>query len=538
MSISSRKIGFCLVLLLVSALLFLPAGTGMIFAQGEQEIELVELSRYTANGAEIAAYDPQSQKLILTGGSGGGQLQIISLSDPNFPGLLETLPMYSTSVDVANGVAAVASPAGGGARPGNVAFIDMDTLETITTVAVGYKPDMVIFTPDGQKVLVANEGEPVGASDPEGSISVIDLSAGTAAASVRTADFTAFNSQRAALVEAGVRIFPSAGSVAQDLEPEHIAVSPDGKQAWITLQENNALAIVDVENAEVSAVLPLGLKDWSLSGLDPSSKDGPRGGKAIKIGPWPVFGMYMPDSIVSFEAGGELYLLTANEGENRGEMVDVSTLDLDSGVFTDTLHLQADASLGMLNVSGLESDLDGDGDGEADRLYAFGGRSFSIWSPEGELVYDSESGIEETIAAQAPEWFNANQGNPGQWDSRSQDRGPEPEAAAVGAIGGRVYAFIGLEQAGGGVLVYDVTQPENPQFIQYVRSDEDIAPESILFIPEGDSPNGEPLLLVANEGSGTLTVYLIEGGAAPTPIPTQEPPGGNIFRHFMPQLGS
>jgi len=534
LTVSIPKTWFRFSLMLVLALLILPAGVGRIFAQVGPEIELVELSRYRASGAEIAAYDPQTRRLILTGGSGGGQLQVLSLSNPYSPQLVDTLPVYSTSVAVSNGVAAVASPAGGGARPGNVIFIDMASLETLTSVTVGYKPDHVIFTPDGKKVLVANEGEPVGATDPEGSISIIDLSAGMAAASVNTAGFSTFNSQRAALVEAGVRLFPEAGSVAQDLEPEYIAVSPDGKQAWVTLQENNALAVVDVDHARVSAILPLGVKDWSLSGFDPSSKDGPGGGKAIKIGPWPVFGMYMPDSIVSFEAGGDLYLLTANEGDSRDEMVDVSTLELDPADFTDAPNLKAQANLGMLNVSGWEGDLDGDG--KIDRLYAYGGRSFSIWTPQGELVYDSGSGIEEAIAALAPEWFNANQGNPGQWDVRSQDRGPEPEAAAVGVIGGRTYAFIGLEQAGGGVLVYDVTVPESPQFIQYARSNEDIATESIVFIPTGDSPSGEPLLVVANEGSGTLTLYAIKGGAAP--VPTQIPPGGDSYRHFFPQLGS
>lgn len=528
----------------IMALLFfglLPVGGLLARAQLPEDIELIELSRYFAgdSGAENLAYDPLSRRLVLTGGS-GGELQIISLADPENPEHIDTLPIYSTSVAVRDGLAAVASPRGGGAQPGRVSFIDLNTLETVNTVEVGYKPDMVVFTPDGQKVLVVNEGEPVAAFDPEGSISVIDLSSGVLNATVQTADFTAFNSQRAALIQAGVRIFPDADSVAQDLEPENITVSPLGDRAWATLQENNALAVLDIENAEIVEILPLGVKDWSKSGLDPSSKDGPSGGPAIAINPWPVFGMYMPDGIVSFELGGEIYLLTANEGEHRDEAVDVSMLDLDPGVFTDLNNLLAQSNLGMLNVSSLDGNLDMDGEYEA--LYAYGGRSFSIWSAQGSLVYDSGSWIEEITAAEYPNLFNADQGDPAKWDARSQDKGPEPEAAEVGIVGGRTYGFIGLEQAGGGVLVFDLSDPGSPQFIQYVRSDQDTAPESLVFISAEDSPNGSPLLVVANEISKTVTIYEIQGGETPAPTPgpspTQNPPsGGEKFRHFLPQLG-
>jgi hypothetical protein len=520
--------------ILILILALVAAGGYPAQAERAENIRLLELARFTGSGAEILAYDPATEKLVVTGGE-GGELQILSLSNPGSPQLVQTLALFSTSVAVYNGLAAVASPRG--ENPGRVDFIDLNTYETVQTVTVGHLPDMVIFSPDGKRVLTANEGEPVGDFDPQGSVSVIDLSSGLASATVAEAGFSTFNGQRAALVQAGVRIFSSAGSVAQDLEPEFVAVSPDGEQAWVTLQENNALAVVDLELARVTGILPLGVKDWSESGLDPSGKDGPSGGPAINIHPSPVYGMYMPDSIVSFEAGGNTFLLTANEGEHRAEAVNASELQLDPGEFPQAPALQALGSLGMLNVSSQEGDLDGDGD--FDRLFAYGGRSFSIWGADGTLIYDSGSEIEEITAGQTPSLFNSDFGVPARWDTRSRSKGPEPEAAAVGVVGGKVYGFIGLEQAGGGVLVYDISQPTSPQFVQYVRSDLDVATEGLVFIPAADSPSGAPLLLVSNEVSKTVTVYAIDGGApspSPTPSPTPPQPGVEEFRMFVPLM--
>ena len=218
-------------------------------------ISLNLLGRYAGIGAEIAAYDPATKRLYVT----GPQLQIVDISNPVAPTLVSTVAIDATSVAVKSGIIAAAVPANPVQDPGRVVFLTPDGVE-LKSVTVGALPDMLTFTPDGMKVLVANEGEP-GATDPEGSVSVIDISAGVASATVATASFTAFNDRRAELVNRGVRIFPTAASVAQDVEPEYIAVAPDGKTARVTLQEANAFAVLDIASATITQILPLGQKD-------------------------------------------------------------------------------------------------------------------------------------------------------------------------------------------------------------------------------------------------------------------------------------
>ncbi len=258
-------------------------------------------------------------------------------------------------------------------------------------VRVGALPDMVTFTPNGRYVLSANEGEPSDdySVDPEGSISVIDVGQGPEHAIALTADFLRFNEQRASLERQGVRISaPNANApdgratLAEDLEPEYIAIAPDGQTAWVTLQENNALAIVDIPRARVECIVPLGLKDHSCTGngFDASDRDGDDGGAGIHIRRWPVFGMYQPDSIAAFNVAGATYLVTANEGDTRdytgfSDIARVSELKLDNSIDE---SLKQDENLGRLKVSRVGGDTDGDGD--VDRLLVFGGRSMAIWN--------------------------------------------------------------------------------------------------------------------------------------------------------------
>ena len=175
------------------------------------------------------------------------------------------------SVAVKNGIVAVAVASDPEQDPGTVAFYNTDGV-LLNQVTVGALPDMVTFTPDGSKVLVANEGEPEQPeedeedeseelSNPEGSISIIDISNGVAEATVTTADFTAFNRQEEALRNRGVRIFEG-NSFAEDVEPEYIAVSEGGTTAYVTLQENNAVAVVDIAAGEVREIQPLGTKNY------------------------------------------------------------------------------------------------------------------------------------------------------------------------------------------------------------------------------------------------------------------------------------
>lgn len=880
------------------------------------------------NGAEINAFDAASQKLFVV--SGETVLQVVDLSDPTNPEALAAIDLSSfgagaNSVAISNGVIAVALEADPSTSNGTVLFLNSDG-EILGEIGVGALPDMLTFTPDGTKVLVANEGEPEDDIDPAGSISIIDLSAGFDNLSVQTADFTAFDGREVELRAKGVRIFPDK-TTSEDVEPEFISISPDGATAFVTLQENNAFAVVDLATATVTDILPLGAKDFSrgpaqltqltledlpslgttpagqeillggLSGLwyggtDPDSGNlifytipdrGPNpdtldvdgdgikerpfalpdyqarivklevtpdltsvtiadqifltqddgtpitgrsnisneavdeqpvdlfgnplafdpfggdfegilkdangnfwmvdeyrpaiyqfspagvllnryvpegtaaqagtgggddeenetdirfgtetlpaeyinrrrnrgfeavalddetgilyafiqtplanpdraasdtadvirilgidtatgqpvseyvylledpavrsGGRVDKIGDavfagdgkfyvierdsavgetakkfifeidlsaatnlltldddeigifeeatleqqtadalagvgiqpvnkikttnlpslgylagdkpeglallpdgtlvvindndfglaegeipldgsvlqspdptpitlgflqfgegnmldpsdrdnginlnnFPLYGLYQPDAIASFATNGQTYYITANEGDARDEDERIADLTLDPTAFPDAATLQQDDQLGRLQVSTIDGDIDGDGD--FDQLFSYGGRSFSIWDEVGNLVFDSGDQIAKITAELAPDLFNADDGDPAEFDSRSDNKGAEPEAVTVGQVGNRTYAFIGLERAGGGVLVYDVTNPTAPEFLQYIRDDADIAPEGLTFISADDSPNGQSLLVVTNEESETVAVY-------------------------------
>jgi predicted extracellular nuclease len=898
----------------------------------------------SANGAEIPAFDPGSKRLFVVAGStveiysisNTGALTAVGTLEPGFTPPTGTVAIPN-SVAVNNGIVAVAyaiqNTTTNAQLPGKVSFFNAADGGFLNSVEVGYLPDMLTFTPDGTKVLTANEGEPnsygrVDSFDPEGSVSIIDLRNGVANATVQTAGFTAFNSQIDALRAAGVRIFGPGATVAQDLEPEYIAFSGDGTKAYVTLQENNALAIVDIATATVTDIKPLGLKNHnqpsvigletyeftnlptlgttaagqsiplggfsgltfdgyaangnlkfithtdrgpngeptginrpfllpdfvpeiirfelnratgqltiteriqlkdsignSLSGLpntaisndanqafndevpvdlqgnilsldrlgadlegivvapdgtfwmvdeyrpaiyhfnsngvlierfvpvgtaaaagqpvgyfgkevlpevlgqrrqnrgfeavafqdskvyafvqsplrnpttlsngvlnglqnirivefDPITQttrqflyimDNPppvsatdtradKIGDAVAIGngeflvlerdddaidsdplsqiqkkiyrfsladatdisnlpnvingktldqmtlaelqatgvnpirktlhvdlatagyntvekvegltiidrntlavindndftvagitidpttgtftpdpnaekpvlglislqhndidpsdrdsginilPVPVFGMYQPDAIASYTVNGQTYYITANEGDARdytgfSEEVRVGANGyvLDPTVFPNAATLKQNGNLGRLNVTNATGNLDGDGD--FDRIEAFGARSFSIWDSNGNLVFDSGDQFERITTAQLPSLFNSDGDfTSPSFDSRSDNKGPEPEGVVVGVVNNRVYAFIGLERTGD-IIVYEVTNPTRPQFIEYINTPEDIAIEGLTFISAADSPTGKPLLVTANEVSRTIGVF-------------------------------
>jgi 2',3'-cyclic-nucleotide 2'-phosphodiesterase (5'-nucleotidase family) len=335
---------------------------------------------------------------------------------------------------------------------------------------------------------------------------------------VRTARFDAFNQGRSRHRELDprIRIYGPGASVAQDLEPEYIAVSADSKTAWVTLQENNALAVIKIPSARVAKLVALGTKDHALPGneLDASNRD-----DTINIASWPVRGMYQPDAIARLQLGAETFLVTANEGDARdypgfAEEEQVRNLDLDPIAFPNADELQEQPSIGRLVVT--KANGDANGDGRYEELFALGARSFSIWSADGALVWDSGSDFERITAAAFPADFNSTDDENGSFDNRSDNKGPEPEGVAIGEIGGRQYAFVALERIGG-VMVYDVTDPHAPSFVHYFNNRDfggdaeagtagDLAPEGVLFIPAGDSPTTRPLVVTANEVSGTVTV--------------------------------
>jgi 2',3'-cyclic-nucleotide 2'-phosphodiesterase/3'-nucleotidase/5'-nucleotidase len=488
-------------------------------ALSSSTLSMSVLGTFRTTGAiEISAYDPCTKRLFSVN-SLANRIEVIDISRPGSPVSAGVIPLpgVPNSVAVHDGRLAVASEAAPvRTDPGNVKFYDTSTLALLREVQVGAIPDMVTFTPDGKKLLVANEGEPAPdyAFDPEGSVSIIDVSRRGDYA-VKTVRFLATTP----LVHPeSIRIYGPGATMAQDFEPEYMTISDDSKTAYVTLQENNAIAIVDISDAKFTSVVGLGFKDHSLpgNGLDPSDKDG-----AIAIANWPVHGMYQPDSIAHFKSRGTNYLITANEGDAREwgsykeearikDLIAAGKIDPASPV----LAFGADSKLGRLTVTTKTGDTDGDGD--LDELYAFGARSFSIWSTSGAQVYDSGDDIEQRVAAANPAAFNADQTAPPGFDTRSDNKGPEPEGIAVGKVHGHTYAFVGLERVGG-VVVYDVSNPRAPQFVTYVNNRNfsaptaatagDLGPEGLLFIEGSDSPTHRPILVVSNEISGTMTMY-------------------------------
>lgn len=485
---------------------------------------------FDEGAAEIVAYDKDTERLFVVNAQ-AASIDVLDISDVTVPDKISTIDVSAygagvNSVAVHRGIVAAAVENEDKQAAGAAVFFDTDG-NFLNAVTVGALPDMITFTPNGKYVLVANEGEPEDycapglENDPEGSVSIIDMRGDIDDLSqddVRTAGFTQFNG---ASLDPSIRIYGPGASVAQDLEPEYIAVSSDSKTAWATLQENNAIAKIDIKNATVTELVGLGFKDHNTAGmgLDASDKD-----DAINIANWPVMGAYEPDAISAFKHKGKTYLVTANEGDTRdydcyGEEIRVADADLDPAGFPDAASLQDDARIGRLTATTATGDLDGDGD--LDEIHVPGARSFSIWTRDGSLVFDSGDEFEQITAAELPDYFNANNDENGDdaFDNRSDNKGPEPEAVAIGKIKGRMFAFIGLERIGG-IMVYDVTYPASPQFVEYLNNRDftapaetqaagDLGPEGIIFVPKSDSPTGNPLLVVGNEISGTTSIYEI-----------------------------
>lgn len=465
-------------------------------------------------GAEISAFDPGSDRLYVT--SSGG-LQVVDLSDPSAPSLITTINFTSlgyattdvTSVAIKGGIVAVALPASPKSNPGTVIFLDAATGAKLGDATVGALPDMVTFTPDGTKVLVANEGEYLdsngGPGTAEGSVSIIDLSGGFGGPlPVTTAGFGAFDAD--ALRAEGVRVF-FGQTAALDLEPEYIAVSADGAKAMVTLQENNAVGLLDIATGTFTDVVALGTKDFSTLLADFSDRDGPGATASIRLETGnPVFGLYMPDGIDSYEAGGATYYVIANEGDDRNDFLNPdevvrlnsSLYDLDNTLFPNEATLKTDAELGRLNVvntPGLRGDTDGDGD--IDQILTLGGRSFSILDATGNIVFDSGDLIERIAAELVPLAI---------FDDRSDNKGPEPESIEIATIGDSTYAFVGLERSNL-TLTFDVTDPTNVTYTGVAQRPGDLAPEGSLFISAEDSPTGEALFVTSNEASNNISVF-------------------------------
>lgn len=552
-----------------------------------ETIKLSVLGHYKTNifaesAAEIPAYDAASKRLFVVNAQ-KGLVDVLDASKPEQPVHIAELSARDyladsevNSVAVQNGIVAIAVQAKNKTDAGLVVFFNAKDLSFMSKVAVGSLPDMLTFSPNGKTVLVANEAEPNDdySIDPEGSVSIIDIR-DIKQPKASIADFRAWNSQKADLMAKGVRIFGPNATVAQDLEPEYITISGDSKTAWVTLQENNAIARIDIAQQKVTDIYPLGYKDHGVMGneLDVSDRD-----SKIDIKTWTgLVGMYQPDSIANYQVNGQTYLVTANEGDSRewlkdedayfagnlaqgyvenirmkhlfnskgfnaegdypahlqkiangvkGAKLNPVTFAYCGATATEAGDCRKDGNLGRLNIAwnmGYQTNADGspklDANGRLtyDKLYAYGARSFSIWNTQGQLVWDSGSEFEKKVAELFPTYFNSDH-EAVSLDDRSDNKGPEPEGITLGTIGAKTFAFIGLERMSG-VMVYDITTPMQPKFVEYfttrnfVETDSakqgDLGPEGLIFIAAKDSPNGKPLLVVGNEVSGSTAIYQV-----------------------------
>ncbi len=515
--------------------------------RGDPVLTLLGQYKNAGGAIEISAYDKRSKRLFsVNSTSVPTQVEVIDIANPAAPvkvGQIFTETGVPNSVAVHKGLVAIAWEAADRYQPGKVTFHDAATLAKLGEVAVGAIPDNITFTKDGDKLLVANEGEPAPdyTFDPEGSVSIIEIGKrhGHYSFSATIVPFlpsTPLVNPESIRIYGGGPPFGPYSTAAQDFEPEYIAISDDGRTAYVTLQENNAIAVLDIRNKRFEKVVGLGLKDHAApgNGLDASDKDGILG----NIKSWPVKGMYMPDTIGHFKSRGRDYLVMANEGDSRewGAFVEearvkslVPPKDSDGNYVATPGKLRPDhpavldgsaaddARLGRLTVS--TKGFAPGPNGSLKEIYSFGGRSFSVRDKNGNLVFDSGDEIERKIHELLPGYENCDQSASPAPDSRSDNKGPEPEGIALSRIRGTNYAFIGLERVGG-VMMYDLDNPAKPRFVTYVNNRNftdaanpgDLGPEGLLVISKKDSPTRRPILVISNEISGTASFYQIDGG--------------------------
>ena len=534
----------------------------------KQTIELSQVGRYQSNifdesAAEIVAYDPTTKQTFVVN-SKSGKVDVLNTTDITNPTLNNSLDVAgdigagansANSVAVYNGLLAVAMDNTTKTNNGWIAFYKISDLSFLKKVEVGAIPDMVTFTPNGKQVVIAIEAEPDEGyvNDPNGMVSIIDITWNGAnlTTSLTNIDFTDFNvggtrnlELPSELILAGIGANGKA-TVAADIEPEYVAINKDSTKAFIALQENNGIAVINLTDKTVEKIYALGFKDHSLdkNGLDVNDKD-----DTVKIESYPVKGMYMPDSITLFETGNKTYLLTANEGDDRDDWLEdfetKTTCESAGYSFYKNKECKDAVKIGKLDNTDMtikagstleakKTDLDrlkfsylvtkkmnGGSATDIETIYSYGARSFSIWDmADGSLVWDSGKFFETKTAELYGTKFN-NDNDENKDQGRSDNKGPEPEAITVGTINEKTYAFIGLERMGG-VMIYEITNPTTPVFIQYINNRDltiepgdgidagDLGPEGFKFVSADKSPNGKPILIVGNEVSGTTTFYNI-----------------------------
>ncbi len=399
-------------------------------------------------------------------------------------------------------------------KAGVVAIFECNLDGTLTNpelIHTGVQPDMVVFA-DDNTVLTADEGEPrngysEGSADPKGTVSIINLADNTSTqAGFENFTIDELVAKNVILGIANEEII----SPENDLEPEYIAVSSDKKTAYVSLQEANAIGVLDIESKQFTGVYSIGFEDYSKVAVD-LVEDSKYEATTYEN----LVGARMPDGIAVYENEGKTYVVTANEGDAR-EWGDYAN-EAKTKDFTGENIRVLDSSL----CAGLPEG----------KTVMFGGRNFTILEVTAEglrEVFDSGNDFERISAEAFPEYFNCSNDD-NEIDSRSTKKGPEPENVTVGQVNGKTYAFAALERVGG-IMVYDITDPENSTYVNYINSREfdtaiqgDDSPEGLCFVESNKA--GYPMILSACEVSGTLAVYELKSNIKePGEDPTTEEP--------------
>lgn len=511
---------------------------------GQDQLNVTHTGRYTSGadfdkgGTEIVKYNPTNGVAYSINGDKEA-LDIVDVAHPSVDGTInlkkriylqdndiEAGDVTSVAVHPGGDYFAVSAPAVDKTQPGTVAFYDKDG-NYLNHVTVGSLPDMVTFSKDGKYLLVANEGEPNDdyTVNPEGSVSVIDMTSGPSHLSAQDIRVASFTKEHQKSLRA---LGPNAEDAYLNIEPEYIAVDNQSKYAYVTLQEVSAIAKIDIANASIVDVKALPYKDHSFvqNSMDTSDKDGKSELRRV-----PVLGLLQPDGVETYEYNGETYLVIANEGDSqdyKGYSEETRVKKIKDDIQLDATYYQGytqealddmvknglfnDEQLGRLKVTTDQPFKNEYGIYHA--LVSYGGRSFSILrGSDLEMIYDSGNDIEQRILELLPERFNADYQdyNDIEVDGRSDDKGPEVENVVVGQVGSHSYAFVGLERVGG-IMIYDITDPYEPYFVKYLYDpdNKDISPEGITFESAEESPNGKPLLIASFEVSGTTSTWELD----------------------------
>lgn len=520
----------------------------------EATVSVTEISSIISGdgegGTEIGTYHAGSKRVFTTNGV-KNTIVIYDISDVANPKKVGTVALSPygddvTSVaagrDVVVAVVNVADKFSATGVPtttnGKIVVFDTNGKVLSSTDVLGVLPDSVTFAPNGTTALVAIEAQPVcakddpataakedtdysKASDPEGGVTIVDLS-NPASPVLRFAGFYRFSV--AEMRSKGIAVSSVVNNVSKDFEPEFVT-AVDNNYAYVTIQEANAIGKLNIQAASFENVTRAFESKLKYVARDTSDRDSGAGPRTYEN----VVAASQPDAIAGFKVGSGDYFLTANEGDAReytclNDDLRASALKIDSRRFPEWKTLSGSAALGRAKVNPNNGDKDGDGD--IDTINLRGSNSMTMYR-NGIAIWDSADLLDQ-IQIQAFGVANINGSH--SWSSdksvvnyvgqdRSDDKGAEPEGVAVGMVGDRRIAVLGLERMSA-LAVFDITQPSNPIFQEWIQMlpakatpAKDVrhwSPEGVVFVPADKSPSGKALIITSYELSGSLSIHQIE----------------------------